>query len=97
MKIVTCEPAGIPEPPCGCSSTTRPSLFWFVTGRLRTTILKPASLMLFAAVDWSCPTTFGTGVDGCGFGPADTTSDTAELRLRLDPADGDCCSTRFTG
>src|SRR3954452_11474092 len=53
--------------------------------------------MLFAAVAWSWPTTFGTGLVGCGFGPADTTSATRELRRAVQPAAGTCSSTRFAG
>src|SRR4051794_1617689 len=97
MKIGTCEPAGIPEPAAGWSSTTTPSRFWFVTGRFTTTDLQPPALMLFAAVAWSWPTTFGTGLVGCGFGPADTMSATRELRRAVEPAAGTCSSTRFAG
>ena len=85
------------DPARGCSSTTMPSLPAFVVGRLRTTTRNPAERRLDAAVAWSWPTTFGTEVAGCGFGPAETTSGTREPRRSVVPGVADYDRTRFAG
>src|SRR5437588_502472 len=99
-KMVTCEPPGMLEPACGCSSMTSPSLLWFVVGRLSTITRNPAERKVPAAV--VVPTVVAVVVVVPtvvveGPAPVETFSVTFEPLSTSFPAAGFCATTTPAG